>query len=62
MLDMARKEQGADHVEDEQSLHAVEGDALPQFGAGQHPQAARLAECLAGRVEFDGQRRDRRHG
>src|ERR1051325_9146646 len=41
---MARQEQMLDHVEDEQRLHAVKGDAIPQFGPGEKHQPARMTE------------------
>src|SRR6185437_2689095 len=36
-------------VEREDRLHAMEADPVPQLGAGEHPQAARMAEKLTGR-------------
>ena len=47
LLDVARGEQLAHHVEGEQRLHAVEGDAVPELRAGQHHKPARMTEDLA---------------
>ena len=48
MLDVAGEQQLAGHVEDEQRLHAVERDPVPQLGGGEIGEAARLAEQVAG--------------
>ena len=56
VLDVARSQQLPDHVEDEQRLHPVERDAVPQLGPGQIGQPARLTEQVGGRAG-----RGRRH-
>ncbi|MNL23295.1 hypothetical protein D3C87_1446760 [compost metagenome] len=60
ILDMPRLEQLADHVEDQQGLHAVVGEALPRLGEGQIPEADRMAEQPPSR-RADGRRRGRLH-
>ena len=39
VFDAPRQEEILDHVKDEQRLHAMEGDAVPEFGSRQNPQA-----------------------
>jgi hypothetical protein len=41
---MAGQQQLIDHVEHQQRLHAVEGNAVPQLGAGDGEDSARMAE------------------
>ncbi|HEX3432005.1 MAG TPA: hypothetical protein VHT03_14075 [Rhizomicrobium sp.] len=47
MLDMPRQQQLLDHVQHEQCLHAVEGDAIPKFGGSDVGEAARVAKQQA---------------
>src|ERR1700736_1420754 len=49
MLDVSRQQQLTDHVEDQQRLHAVERDAVPQLRARQYPEGSGVAEELGGR-------------
>lgn len=41
---MAGSEQLADHVEDEQRLHAIVGETLPHLGEGEIGKSAGMAE------------------
>ena len=43
---MARQQQLLGHVEGEQRLHPMEGDAVPKLRAGQHHQATGMSEDL----------------
>jgi hypothetical protein len=44
MLDTAGQKELLDHVQDEQGLHTLEGNAIPHFGRGNERHAARVAK------------------
>ena len=46
-LAMPRQQQTLDHVEHEQGLHSMEGNALPQLGTGNEHQTAGMPQKLA---------------
>src|SRR5204863_6470025 len=57
VVDMSRQQQLVRHVEDEQRLHAVIGEALAAFGEGEEAEAPGMAEegdvAAVGRCELD---------
>ncbi len=47
MLDVTGKKQPAHHVKDQQSLHTVKGNALPQLRTGEDHQSRGMAKYIA---------------
>jgi hypothetical protein len=47
VFDVAGQQQLVDHIQDEKRQHAVEGDPLPEFGASDKEQSARLPKEIS---------------